>query len=117
MMLQSLTPDSCTSDASLQGVQILAKKLTAISMNVDKLTDECNQYCLEDIKEEWHQSNDGKPLRVDYYWSKIELIKDAMGHTKYPTTFSIIKAALTLAHSNSDVKRGFSDNGRNCYCR
>ena len=51
-----------------------------------KLAIEWNQYCLEDIKEEWYQSNDGKSLRVDYYyWSKIELIKDGMGHAKYLT--------------------------------
>ena len=67
---------------------------------------------LEDIKEKWHQSNDGKPLRVDYYLSKVELIKDGMGHTKYPTILSVVKAALTLAHGNSEVERGFSDCGK-----
>ena len=56
--------------------------LTVVLVNVENLTDQWNQYCLEYIKEEWCQSNDGKPLRIDYYWSKIELMKDGMGHTK-----------------------------------
>ena len=81
-------------------------------MNVDKLTDEWNQYCLEDIKEECYQSNDGMPLRVAYYWSKIELIKDGVGHAKYPTILSVFKAALTLAHGNSEIERGFSGSGK-----
>ena len=29
------------------------------------------------------QANDVKPPGVDYYWSKIELIKVSMNHTKY----------------------------------
>lgn len=44
-------------------------------MNIDKLTNEQNQYCFENIKE-WYQSNEGKPLRDDYYWSKPELMKN-----------------------------------------
>ena len=71
VLLMYFPQNSRTSDSSLRGMRILGKKLTAISVNVDKLTDEWNQYCLEDIKEEWYQSNDGKPLRVDYYWSKL----------------------------------------------
>ena len=60
-----LHPDSCTSDSSLQRIQKLGKKLNVISVNVEKLTDEWNQYCFEDIMEEWYQLNEGKPLRVD----------------------------------------------------
>ena len=107
-----LHPDSHTSDSYLWGIRILCKKLNAISVNFDKLTNEWNQYCLEDIKEEWYHSNDGKPLRVDYYWSKIELIKDGMDHTKYPTIFSVVKAAFSLAHGNFEVERRFSDSGK-----
>ena len=61
------------------------------------------------MKEEWYQSNDGNPLRVDYGCSKIELIKDGIGHTKYQTILSIVKVALTLAHGNAEVERGFSN--------
>ena len=67
---------------------------------------------IEDIKEEWYQSNDGMPLRVAHYWSKIELIKDGVGHAKYPTILSVVKAALTLAHGNSEVERRFSGSGK-----
>ena len=51
-------------------------------------------------------------LRVDYYWSKTELIKAGMGHTKYTTILSVVKAALTLAHGNWEVERRFSDSGK-----
>ena len=39
-------------------------------------------------------------------------MKDGMGHTKYPTILSVVKATLTLAHGNSEVERGFSDSGK-----
>ena len=79
-------------------------------MKVNKLTDEWNQYCLEVIKKECYESNDGKSLRVDFCWNKTELIKDGMGHTKYhPTLLYVVKAALTLAHGNAEVERGFSN--------
>ena len=83
------------SHASLRVVWILSKKLTAILVNVDKLISERNQYSWGH-KGGVVQANDGKPLRVDYYWSKIELIKDVMGHTKYPTILSVVKAVLRL---------------------
>ena len=35
-----------------------------------------------------------------------------MGHTKYPTIFSIVKAVLTLAHGNADVERKLFDSGK-----
>lgn len=55
--------------------------------------------------EEWYQSNDGKPLRVDYYQSKIELMKYGMGHIKYyPTILSVVKVALILGHGNTEVE-------------
>ena len=72
-------------------------------MNVNKLMDEWNQFCVEDIKEEWCQSNGGKPLKDDCFWSKIELIKDGMDHTKYPTIFSVVTSASFLAHDNAEV--------------
>ena len=31
-----------------------------------------------------------------------------MNHTKHPTKISLVKAALTLAHGNTDVEKGFS---------
>ena len=104
-----LHPDSHTSDSSLPGIWVFGKTFSAISVKFDKLTDGWNQYCLEDIKEEWYQLNDGNLLRVDYCWSKIESIKDGMGHTKYPTILSVVKAALPLTHGNSEIERGISN--------
>ena len=51
--------------------------------------------------------NYGKLLRIDYYWSKIKLMTDGMGHTKYPAMVSIIKPVLTLAHGNADEEKNF----------
>ena len=42
------------------------------------------------------QANDGKPLRVVYYQSKTELVKNGMGHTKYPIILSVVKAVPGL---------------------
>ena len=42
------------------------------------------------------QANDGKPLRVVYYRSKTELVKNGMGHTKYPVVLSVVKAVPGL---------------------
>ena len=62
--------------------------------------------------EEWYQSNDGKPLRVDYYQSKTELMKYGMGHIKYyPTILSVVKVALILGHGNTEVE-WFSDSSK-----
>ena len=57
-------------------------------MNVEKLTDQWNQYCLENIK--------GGVV------PKIELMEDGMRHTKYLTILSVT-AVLTSAHGNVDV--------------
>ena len=38
--------------ATLRGIWIIRKKLTAVLVNVDKLINERNQYCLENIKEQ-----------------------------------------------------------------
>lgn len=35
-----------------------------------------------------------------------------MGHTIYPTIFSIIKTALTLVHGYAEIESGFSDSGK-----
>ena len=61
-----LHPNSHTSDSSLQDIWIFDKKFTVISVKIDKLTDDWNQYFLEDIMEECYQSNDGKPFRDDF---------------------------------------------------
>ena len=55
--------------------------------------------------EEWYESNDGKPLRVDYYQSKVVLMKYGMGHIKYYLTIlSVVKVALILGYGNTEVE-------------
>ena len=36
-------------------------------------------------------------------------MKDGMGHTKYPTMVSVVKAVLTSTHGNAGVERKISD--------
>ena len=45
--------------------RVFIQQIYGNKTNFFGLTDEWNRYCLEDIKDEWHQSNDGKPHRVN----------------------------------------------------
>ena len=54
---------------------------------------------------------------MDHYWRKIELMKNAVGAFKYPLIIRVIKAALSLAHGNVEVERGFSESAKKCYKR
>ena len=38
--------------------------------------------------------------------------KNIMGHTKYPTILSVVKAGIFLIHSNAEVEKGFSGSGK-----
>ena len=51
--------------------------------------------------------------RLDHYWRKIELMKNAVGDLKYPLIIKVVKAALSLAHGNAEVERGFSESAKN----
>ena len=50
---------------------------------------------------------------MDHYWRKIELMKNAVGDLKYPLVIKAVKAALSLAHGNAEVQRGFSESAKN----
>ena len=50
--------------------------------------------------------------RLDHYWRKIKLRKNAVGDLKYPLIIKVFKAALSLAHGNAEVERGFSESGK-----
>ena len=50
---------------------------------------------------------------MDHYWRKIELMKNAVGDLKYPLIIKVVKAALSLAHGNTAVERGFSKSAKN----
>ena len=49
---------------------------------------------------------------MDHYWRKIEPRKKAVGDLKYPLIIKIVKAALSLAHGNVEVERGFSESAK-----
>ena len=51
--------------------------------------------------------------RVDHYWKNIELMKKAVGDLKYPLIIKVVKAAISLAHGNVEVERGFSKSAKN----
>ena len=51
--------------------------------------------------------------RVDHYWKNIELMKKAVGDLKYPLIIKVVKAAISLAHGNAEVERGFSKSSKN----
>ena len=51
--------------------------------------------------------------RVDHYWKNIELMKKAVGDLKYPLIIKVVKAAISLAHGNAEVERGFSESAKN----
>ena len=49
---------------------------------------------------------------MDHYWRKIELVKNAVGDLKYPLIIKVVKAALSHAHGNDEVERGFSESAK-----
>ena len=51
--------------------------------------------------------------RVDHYWKNIELMKKTVGDLKYPLIIKVVKAAISLAHGNAEVERGFSESAKN----
>ena len=51
--------------------------------------------------------------RVDHYWKNIELMKKAVSDLKYPLIIKVVKAAISLAHGNAEVERGFSKSAKN----
>ena len=105
---------------TLKGIQILGKRLL-VSVDINSLSDEWKLYQLHDISLEFFKTKDfnesGEEIllkeRVDHYWRKIELMKNAVGDLKYQLIIKVVKAALSLAHGNAEVERGFSESARN----
>jgi uncharacterized phage infection (PIP) family protein YhgE len=60
------------------------------------------------------QNSDGtafvKYKRIDEYWYRVMQITDTRGDAKYQSLGFIVKIALSLAHGQADVERGFSTN-------
>ena len=105
---------------TLKGIQILSKRLL-VSVDINSLSDEWKLYQLHDISLEFFKTKDfnenGEETllkeRVDHYWRKIELMKNAVGDLKYPLIIKVVKVALSLAHGNAEVETGFSEGARN----
>ena len=105
---------------TLKGIRILGKRLL-VSVDIDSSSDEWKLYQLDDIPLEFFKTKgfneNGEEIllkeRVDHYWRKIELMKNAVGDLKYPLIIKVVKAALSLAHGNAEVERGFSESAKN----
>ena len=96
-------------------------KRLLVSVGIDSLSDEWNLYQLDDISLEFFKTKvfneNGKEIllkeRVDHYWRRIEIMKIAVGDLEYPLIIKVVKAALSLAHGNAEVERGFSESAKN----
>ena len=110
---KALKPDAGSEDWSLKAIKILAKKLK-VSMDLDKLSDECRIYQLETITEDWYKEFEEpqKFICVDHFWRKIDDLKDVMGQKKFPSIMKVVKTALIPGHGNAEVERGFSERGK-----
>ena len=66
----------------------------------------------DDVRSEWiwlqaESSVESTPSQVDHYWHQIFSIMDAFGGQKCMLLSKVVKAALTLSYSSTDVKRFF----------
>jgi len=85
----------------------------------DKVSAEWHQYQQEEISRDMFVSGEGqnsdgtafvKYKRIDEYWYRVMQITDTRGDAKYQSLGFIVKIALSLAHGQADVERGFSTN-------
>ena len=96
-------------------------KRLLVSVDIDSSSDGWKLYQLDDIPLEFFKTKgfneNGEEIllkeRVDHYWRKIELMKNAVGDLKYQLIIKVVKAALSLAHGNAEVERGFSESAKN----
>ena len=104
---------------TLKGIRILGKRLL-VSVDIDSSSDGWKLYQLDDIPLEFFKTKgfneNGEEIllkeRVDHYWRKIELMKNAVGDLKYQLIIKVVKAALSLAHGNAELRKG-----QKCYKR
>ena len=104
---------------TLKGIGILGKRLL-VSADINSLSNEWKLYQLDDISLEFFKTKgfneNGQEIllkeRVDHYWRKIELMNNARGDLKYPLIIKVVKAALSLAHGNAELRKG-----QKCYKR
>ena len=55
---------------------------------------------------------EAKPITIDYFWSKVNAVRDAAGEKKFPLLMQVVKATIVLGHGKAEVERGFSESGK-----
>jgi len=70
----------------------------------------CTLYSIEKVPESLVTAAKDKPVRVDHYWHEMLYITTAVGEPKYPFLSVLVKKALGLPHSNTNVERSLSVN-------
>ena len=50
--------------------------------------------------EKWNM-DEAKPIRIDYFWSKVDATRDAAGEKKFPLLMQVVKATIVLGHGNA----------------
>ena len=96
-------------------------KILLVSVDIKSLSDEWKLYQFDDISLEFFKTKgfneNGEEIllkeRVDHYYRKTEHMKNAVGDLKYPLIIKFVEAALSLAHGNAEVGRGFSESAKN----
>jgi hypothetical protein len=77
--------------------------------------DEWRLYAVDEIPKDWYSADLPDDCaertlnlpRIDCYWAKVMIMRNAAGDTKYGTRGKAVSACLALAHGNADVERGF----------
>ena len=94
-------------------MQLLAASLPFIvnHCELSALLDEWIKYQCETI-DSFHFPEVSTCSRIDHYWRNIFNIRESSGKFKFEILPVFVKSLLSLAHENSDVERGFSDNNR-----
>ena len=104
--LTCLHPNAKGQERSVRAIGRIARLLPHVvdDSQVSLVRDEWKAYQAETVPADWFlvekMNGDTEYKRVDDYWNKVLTIKFS----------GVVKSALCIHHSNSDVKRSLSDN-------
>lgn len=105
--LRVLHPKEQSNKKRCRYIKIIAEAMPFLKDDdIVKIIDEWKLYGEEKVKSDIHE------IRIDEFWSQILEHESVSGRKKYPNLSRVVKAALTLAHSNADSERGLSVNKR-----
>lgn len=106
--LRILNPKEQENKKGCRYIRTIAEAMSFLSDDdIVNVIDEWKLYSEERLKPAAIQE-----VRIDEVWSQILEQKSASGRNKYPNLSLVVKAALSLAHSNADSERGLSINKR-----